>query len=119
MKARAQVAAEVVESDDFMGLTLESQLCYYRLLLHEDLAGKVLGIRRVLRGYGADVDGTLEELLDAGLLVCVDGAYFDRFTWVNNTYNARIAERLVSYEELASSALDFEGEEFRSPYALP
>lgn len=119
MKARAQVAAEVVESDEFMGLSLESQLCYYRLLLHEDIAGKVLGIRRVLRGYGADVDGTLEELLEAGFLVCVEGAFFDRHCWVHNTYNQRIADRLVNYEELASGDLEFEGEAFRSPYALP
>lgn len=115
MRTRACIAAAVTETDEFLSLTLEAQTLYIHLLLNADVSGRILGARRLARGYG--LEDALGDLLSAGYLLDVDGSIFDRFAWVNNRYTAQSFSRMADCEEYQSGCLYFTGTEGKSAYA--
>ena len=117
MKARSMTAADVVESDAFLALSIEAQLLYLHLLHNGDAVGRIYGAKRVCRGYGF-ADDALDELYASGYLLDVDGLTLDAWNWVNNKYDGRLRTRLDSLEPYTSGRISFAGEPFKSRYVL-
>lgn len=117
MKSRACFAAEVVQTDAFLSLSLEAQLLYLLMGHHQDVCGRIIGASRIVRGYGFDPE-SLQELMDSGYLISVDGLTVDRFTWTNNAYDARLKSRADSFDAFKAGRIGFEGEPFKSAYTL-
>lgn len=115
MKARAMISASVAQSDAFLSMSIESQWLYLMLLFETDVVGRILGIQRIIRGYGLDTS-CLDELIDSGFLLKVDGHWYDRHTWRNNKFSAKIATRAQNDDAIASGILKFESESFKSSY---
>ena len=116
MKTRAMAAASVVQSDLFMSMSIEAQWLYLMLMFHVDVVGRILGLRRIARGYGID-DDFITELESNGFLIRANGEWFDRHTWRNNKFSQAVANRAQADEAIDSGLLGFEGEPFRSSYA--
>ena len=116
MKTRAMIAASVAQSDSFLSMSIEAQWLYMMLLFEADVVGRILAIRRITRGFGVD-ESCLDELLAAGFLMQADGEWYDRHTWKNNKFAAKIATRAQDDEAIASGTLTFEGEPYKSSYA--
>lgn len=118
MKTRVCFSTEVVESDKFLSLSLESQLCYFHMCSEARPSGKVVGASRVIRSYGFGED-ELTELLDNDYLLNCDGSIFIRDTWTNNTYEKRLFEIAMNgCREYKDGRLLFSGEEGKSAYRL-
>lgn len=118
MKARACFAADVVQSDEFLGMTIKAQLLYFLMAFHADVCGRIVGPTRVCRGYGFAPD-VLDELYERGYLLDVGGGVtVDAHTWRNNTLDGRLKSRLDAFGPFASGVLGFVGEPFKSAYQL-
>ena len=115
MKSRAMLSADVVETDAFLSLSLESQVAYVHLAFAADVTGRIRGASRVIRGYGLEQD-TLIELLDFGYLLDVDGEIYDAYAWVNNKFDARLAKQMDNCQPYQTGKLLFTGEACKSAY---
>lgn len=115
MKSRAMFASKVAMSDAYLGMTLESQLAYVLLRFEADVVGRILGARRILRGYGF-ADDVLDELAESGFLIQVGGEWFDRHTWRHDKFSTRVSQRAENDEAISSGLLAFEGAPFKSSY---
>lgn len=110
------IAASVAQSDSFLSMSVEAQWLYLMLLFECDVVGRILAVRRITRGFGVD-ESCLDELLESGYLMQVDGMFYDRHTWLNNKFASKIATRAQDDEAIANGTLTFEGEPFKSSYA--
>lgn len=117
MRSRCMLSADVVESEDFLALTLEAQTLYLHIVMESELTGRVRGAKRFARSYGFGSD-VLAELADAGFIIEVGGQWYDRYAWVNAKFSSRLAARFENFEEVKNGMLPFEGEVCRSAYAL-
>lgn len=72
MKERYMIYGRVVDHDDFLDLSNEAQLLYFRLNGEADTVGFVSGIRAILRKYGFEKEH-LTELLELGLVLSFKG----------------------------------------------
>ena len=114
---RAMFSPDVVGTDGFLDLPMESQLLYFRLGF-EGAYGKVQGVKRIARGYGCGADA-LEPLYDAGYLFDHGGACWIRHYWVNNTFKRPNHNYAMSMPEIVSGEIGFEGEPFKSAFICP
>ena len=117
MKARACFSADVVQGDEFLEMSVEAQLLYFLMAFDADVCGRVIGPKRITRGYGFAPD-VLDELYANRFLLEVGGMTVDTFTWRNNSYDGRLKTRLDSFEPYTSGVLGFVGEPFKSAYQL-
>lgn len=118
MKTRVCFATDVVESDDFLSLSLESQNAYFHLSASSKPNGEIVGVHRTLKSYGFGED-ELQELLGGGYLLECNGKIFVRDCWINNSFEQRLFDIAMSRcEEYQSGRLVFEGAIGKSRYAL-
>lgn len=116
MKARTCLSTDVVESDEFLSLSQEAQLCYVHLCSASKPSGRLTGTLRILRGYGYG-ETELQELVSAGYVLPVGGVYFIRDCWVNNKYDARLFKiAMDGCQEYQSGLIRFVGEDGKSAY---
>lgn len=117
MKARACWSVDVVQTDEFLSMSVEAMLLYFLLGFHQDACGRIYGANRICRGYGFDSD-SLQELYVNGYLLDVDGLTVDAHCWRNNAMDGRLKSRMDSWEAFASGRISFQGQAFKSPYQL-
>lgn len=117
MKSRSMVCADVAQSDEFLGMSLESQLLYFLILFSADVCGRIYGPARITRGFGFDAD-SLQELYDNGFLLSVDGLAVDAHCWRNNKLDGRLKARMDTWDAFTEGRIGFDGEPFKSSYRL-
>ncbi|WP_147556714.1 zinc ribbon domain-containing protein [Paratractidigestivibacter faecalis] len=114
---KAMFSSDVVGTDSFLDLPEEAQLLYHRLGF-EGAYGKIVGIRRIARGFGASTDA-LDALYKSGYLFDYGDACWVRHYWVNNTFKKPNNNPAKNIPEIASGEIGFAGEEFRSAFVCP
>lgn len=114
---KAMFSSDVVGTDSFLDLPEEAQLLYHRLGF-EGAYGKIVGIRRIARGFGASTDA-LDALYESGYLFDYGDACWVRHYWVNNTFKKPNNNPAKDIPEIASGEIGFAGEEFRSAFVCP
>ena len=119
MKQRTVFSTDVVESDNFLSMSLEAQLCYFHICSEAKPSGKIVGARRIVKSFGFSED-VLEELLECGYLLDADGSIFITNTWQNNSFEQRLFDAAMSKcEEYQEGKIAFAGQAGKSRYVLP
>ena len=114
---KAMFSPNVVCTDSFLDLPEEAQLLYYRLGF-EGSYGKIVGIRRIARGFGASAEA-LGALYELGYLFDYGDACWVRHYWINNTFKAPNNNGAKLIPEIGSGEIGFEGEPFKSAFRCP
>ncbi len=114
--SKAMFSDEVVGTDSFLDLPEEAQLLYFRLGF-EGTYGKIVGVRRIARGYGSEK--ALGILYQSGYLFDYGGACWVRHYWVNNTFKRPNHNYAMTMPEIQSGEIGFEGEAFKSAFVCP
>lgn len=118
MKQRIVFSSDIVESDDFLSMSLEAQLCYFHICSEAKPSGKIVGARRIVKSFGFSEE-VLQELLECGYLLDVDNTIFVTDTWVNNQYEKRLYDIAMSgCQEFQDGRLGFSGQAGKSRYVL-
>lgn len=114
---RCMFSPDVIGTDAFLyDLPDEAQLLYYRLGC-EGTYGKIVGIRRIVRGYGSSTEA-LEALYEHGYLFDYGGACWVRHYWVNNVFKHPNHDYAQTMQEIESGVIGFEGDRFKSAFVL-
>ncbi|MBE6470919.1 MAG: hypothetical protein E7000_04325 [Coriobacteriaceae bacterium] len=118
-KGKTMFSEHVVNSDEFMGLSVESQALYFHLNLDADTLGELSGARRLARGYGFGAD-ELEELRKAGYLLQLGERWFVAHYYEHNNVpsNDGMKKSFANLWNKRPGELAFEGEVCRSKYTV-
>ena len=114
---KAMFSPDVAYTDSFLDLPEEAQLLYFRLGF-EGSYGKIVGIRRIARGFGATAEA-LDTLYESGYLFDYGDACWVRHYWINNTFKKPNNNPAKDIPEIASGEIGFEGEPFKSAFMYP
>lgn len=114
---KAMFSPDVVGTDEFIDLPEDAQLTYFRLGF-EGTYGKIVGVRRIVRGYGTNADA-LRVLYESGYLFDYNGACWVRHFWENNTFKSPNNDHAKTMPEIKSGEIGFVGEPFKSAFICP
>lgn len=114
-KARAMFAASVCCTDDFEALSKDARLLYFQLAFEADTVGEIFRARRIAEVCGFD-GSAIEALLSGGYLLEIGNRVFIRHYFVSNSLANKNQRRTAEKMLAAVGGLEFEGEEFASPY---
>lgn len=114
---KAMFSPDVVGTDAFLDLPDAAQLLYFRLGF-EGTYGKIVGVKRIARGYGSGTSA-LQSLYDAGYLFDHDGACWVRDYWSNNSFKRPNHNYAETMPEIVSGEIGFAGEPFKSAFLCP
>lgn len=97
---------------------MEARLLYYALNFEGNIAGEIVGAKRICKGYGFG-DAAFSELVEGGLLLELEGCCIVRHHFVHNGL-ANQAQKVAATKamERLEGVVAFEGEAFNSPYCL-
>ena len=117
-RSRFMLSSSVILSDAYLAMSAEAQALNVILNAEADVTGRIIGIRRIVRGSGLGTDALAELYREGYLLKVGNGDTYIAHMWQHNKYDKRLWERMRDCEPYTSGELVFVGDEGKSAYAL-
>lgn len=117
-RSRFMLSSSVILSDAYLAMSAEAQALNVILNAEADVTGRIIGIRRIVRGSGLGTDALAELYREGYLLKVGNGDTYIAHMWQHNKYDKRLWERMGDCEPYTSGELVFVGDEGKSAYAL-